>query len=124
VARFAEHEFLESSARTASANSDGLRVDGYAMVTIMMSSTAVTGSSPTVNAEPEVSNDNSTWFPMNVYPSASDPAVMTMQLAATGQISMTLPLCAKYLRVKTTIGGSSTPGHTFSVVANFLKQPR
>jgi len=121
VAKFSEHEFLESSARTASENSDGLRVDGYSQVTIMMSSTAVTGSSPTVDAEPEVSNDNSTWFPMNVYPSASDPAAMTMQLTAAGQISMSLPLCAKYLRVKTTIGGSSTPGHTFSVVANFLK---
>ena len=121
MAKFSEHEFLASAARTASTNSDGLRVDGYTLVTIMMSSTAVTGSSPTVNAEPEVSNDNSTWFPMNVYPSASDPAVMTMQLTAAGQISMTLPLCAKYLRVKTTIGGSSTPGHTFSVVANLIK---
>ena len=121
MARFSEHTFLESEARTASENSSGLRVDGYSQVTIMMSSTAVTGTSPTVDAEPEVSNDNSTWFPMNVYPSASDPAAMTMQLAATGEISMTFPLCAKYLRVKTTIGGSSTPGHTFSVVANFLK---
>ena len=121
MAKFSEHEFLASAARTASTNSDGLRVDGYTLVTIMMSSTAVTGSSPTVNAEPEVSNDNSTWFPMNVYPSASDPAAMTMQLTAAGQISMTLPLCAKYLRVKTTIGGSSTPGHTFSVVANLIK---
>ena len=124
MARFAEHEFLESSARTASENSSGLRVDGMSQVSIMMSSTAVTGTSPTVDCEPEISNDNSTWFPMNVYPSASDPAAMTMQLTAAGQISMSLPLCAKYLRVKTTIGGSSTPGHTFSVVANFLKQPR
>lgn len=121
MAKFSEHTFLASEARTASENSEGLRVDGYSQVTIMMSSTAVTGTSPTVDAEPEVSNDNSTWFPMNVYPSASDPAAMTMQLAATGEISMSLPLCAKYLRVKTTIGGSSTPGHTFSVVANFLK---
>ena len=121
MAKFSEHTYLASSARTASENSDGLRVDGYSQVTIMMSSTAVTGSSPTVTAEPEVSNDNSTWFPLNIYPAISDPAAMTMQLAATGQISMSLPLCAKYLRVKTTIGGSSTPGHTFSVVANFLK---
>ena len=124
MARFAEHEFLESSARTASENSSGLRVDGMSQCSIMMSSTAVTGTSPTVDCEPEISNDNSTWFPLNIYPSASDPAAMTMQLAATGQISMSFPLCAKYLRVKTTIGGSSTPGHTFSVVANFLKQPR
>ena len=121
MARFSEHTFLESEARTASENSSGLRVDGMSQCSIMMSSTAVTGTSPTVDAEPEVSNDNSTWFPLNIYPSASDPAAMTMQLAATGEISMTFPLCAKYLRVKTTIGGSSTPGHTFSVVANFLK---
>ena len=121
MAKFSEHEYLASSARTASENSDGLRVDGYSQVSIMMSSTAVTGSSPTVTLEPEISNDNSTWFPMNVYPSASDPAAMTMQLTAAGQISMSLPWCAKYLRVKTTIGGSSTPGHTFSVVANLIK---
>ena len=121
MAKFSEHTFLDSEARTASENSDGLRVDGYSQVTIMMSSTAVTGSSPTVDTEPEVSNDNSTWFPLNIYPSASDPAAMTMQLTAAGQISMTFPLCAKYLRVKTTIGGSSTPGHTFSVVANLIK---
>ena len=121
MAKFSEHTFLESSTRTASENSDGLRVDGYSQVTIMMSSTAYTGSSPTVTAEPEVSNDNSTWFPLNIYPAISDPAAMTMQLSSPGQISMSLPLCAKYLRVKTTIGGSSTPSHTFSVVANFLK---
>ena len=124
-----------SSATTATAGSTGVdlvtaiygtdkRHEG-AVVAVYLDITAVTGTNPTLDVKIQCSPDNTTWFDPAALSTASGTAnrdhFAFAQKTATGQdIKIFTQAPCRYLREHHTIGGTSTPTFTYSVVADVI----
>ena len=119
---------FESKARTASANSSDQNNFGYRGVTLNLKAASKTGTSPTLDVKvqgkdpvtgeyfdihgaafAQVTDNQTAPVYLTIYPGVAETSGQT--------VSDVLP---KTWRVVTTIGGSATPGYTFSVSATLL----
>lgn len=99
---------VASAARTASSNSGGLRQDTGDALNVLVSTTAVTGTTPTLDVSVEWSNDGTNW-------AVGSPADTFTQITATGKVVKRFSVKAEQHRIVWAIGGTDTPTFTFSV---------
>lgn len=79
--------------------------DGFDEVDIILTATALTGGSPTVDAVPEGSYDGGTTY--RTLEDKSENQLAFTQLIAAGNDQQYCPLAAPRVRVKVTLGGTS-----------------
>lgn len=103
---------LSHTARTASTTSGPVAAAGVGQSALLMiSCTAASGTTPTLDASLEESADNSSW-------TAVTGSSIT-QLTAAGNRVAVGNISKNYVRVTVTIGGT-TPSFTFSAVVALL----
>ena len=96
---------LTGSAASAGASSGPIANPGFAAdVVLHVQCTAATGTTPTLDTKLEESNDNSSWTTVT--------GTATTQLTAAGTTSSNGRITKQYVRVTTTIGGT-TPAITY-----------
>jgi len=103
-----EQPMLSSAARTTDGQSSGYRVDCFIEGVILVNVTAASGTLPTLTITPQISFDNSTYFPKN-----DD----SLEITDTGQFQLPVINFGKYLRIDYEFGGVDT-SFTFSVKFN------
>lgn len=101
-----------SAARTADGNSSVLNANTGSAVSVLLATTAKTGTSPTLTAKIQWSYDKTTWYDG---PTADNFTVVSNTAPTTEFKDVTLR--APYMRVNYAFGGSATPGYTFSIEA-------
>jgi hypothetical protein len=104
-----------SAARTTNSASSVVDLGAYAGGEIWILATAKTGTSPTLNVAFESCASNSA--------SACVTHTAATQLTDTGSARFAVSNFGRYGRVSWTIGGSDTPGYTFSIVGVFKPFP-
>jgi hypothetical protein len=101
---------LPSAARTTSGNAATAVDDTGDTVSILVSVTAATGTTPTLDISIEWSPDGTIWAQTDTTPDAF------AQITTTKNVVKTFPDRAKFYRVVYAIGGT-TPSFTFQVQA-------
>ncbi len=94
-----------SAARVASADGDGVETDRGTLC-LTLDVTAKTGTAPTLDITIATSEDNSTWRTLSTFSQVAN---------TTGSYRKSFAGADRYSRASWTIGGSNTPGFTFSV---------
>ena len=96
-----------SAARTASGNGGSVETGSHGDVRgLVLDVTAQTGTSPTLDVSLQTSDDNTNWRTLKSYTQVT--AAPNNQHLSSGGLD-------RYFRVSWVIGGSATPGYTFSV---------
>lgn len=97
--------FQASGAKTASYNTSSFDLGSYHEICMILRATVVTGTSETLDAVVQTSEDNTNW---------SNHTAFT-QLTDVGDEYKAIGNFGKYVRVAVTIGGT-TPSFTHSIV--------
>lgn len=108
------HQPFASAARTATVASFGTAMpESYDEVNVMIDITAVSGTTPTLVINYQVSpDDGTTWF----------TRAATASLTATGQTILTITdAIGRFFRLNAVIGGT-TPSFTFAAWAEFKRR--
>ena len=100
---------IPSAARTTSGSAAATVDDLGDTVSVWVSVTAVSGTTPTLDISVEWSPDGTTW-------AASEPADSFTQITAAKNVVKSFTDKAKFYRVVWTIAGT-TPSFTFSILA-------
>lgn len=102
--------FAASAARTGTVAlvSPIFDLGGYNAITIALLASAKTGTTPTLDCLFEDSVDGVTWYTHTAF----------TQLVDNGSAIKRLSAFSRYGRITTTIGGTATPGYTYSVLAH------
>jgi hypothetical protein len=113
---------VASAASTATAQSTGVDMHGQNFgvsiqhkakrAAFYLATTAKTGTAPTLAVTIQDSPDNVTWTNVIAFTTVSDTAVANERKQIEGPFQ-------RYVRASWVIGGSDTPGQTFSVAAVF-----
>jgi len=103
-----EQPLLASAARTSSGQSSGYRVDCFLEGNLIINVTAASGTMQTLTVTPQISFDNSTFYPKN------DDSI---EITETGQYVLPVTNFGKYLRADYEIGGSGS-SFTFTIKFN------
>jgi hypothetical protein len=119
VAQLKQWTFLPSVNRSASADADGLRVDGFTRATIYLDITASSGTSPTLDVAVEVSPDGTSWHPLKVPPDITE-AVVIAQWNTDGNDAVTFDFAAAWMRVSVTQAGTADR-FTYTVKVDLMK---
>ena len=99
-----------SSQLSATANGATFFVGDRGTLRATLTATAKSGTNPTLDVKVQTSYDDVTW---------RDVAAFT-QLTNTGTERKSFTGLDKYVRIVSTLGGSSTPTYTFSVVGDLV----
>jgi hypothetical protein len=89
-------------------NTPSMDVRQFKEVTLLINVTAVSGTSPTLDLDLDASNDGATWY------KHSDLTQLTAVAKSVAKITGNI---ANFIRLSSTIGGSSTPIVTLTVIA-------
>lgn len=112
--KFHSVQTLDSfTSKTSTFAGNSFNVEKFSKVSIFVTITSVSGTSPTLNVKVQISHDGSNWYDAN-YINSSTQIAFT-QFTAVGQQVRTFEVHAKYLRLYYTIGGTS-PSFTGSSV--------
>lgn len=115
MSRLIRASVLPSAARTANGSQELPIANDHGNVAVLISVTAVTGTSPTLTCVVEDSADGTTWFPVKT--ASAITAVGTYRIVVGPADGPTQPR----LRLRWTVGGT-TPNFTFVVTA--ISRPR
>lgn len=116
MSRLIRASVLPSAARNTSGSQELPIANDHGNVAVLLSVTAVTGTSPTLTCIVEDSADGTTWFPVKT--ASAITAVGSYRIVVVGPADgPTQPR----LRLRWTTGGTS-PNFTFSV--NAISRPR
>ena len=95
---------LDTVAMTATTTGTGWLVERYTEAIVVVDVTAVSGTSPTLDITVQTSADNSIWATLTTFTQITSVSTNIKFISNIG----------KYVRVKYTIGGSSTPTFTMT----------
>jgi len=109
-----QYTFAASAARTTSSNSAVIDLGAYAGGEIFVMATAKTGT-PTLDVAFQDCGDSACAHPVTLASATQFSDVGTQRIPVTG--------FGRYVWVTWTIGGSNTPGFTFSIVGFFKPYP-
>tara|TARA_Y100000310_G_C20216012_1_gene593561 strand:+ start:241 stop:594 length:354 start_codon:yes stop_codon:yes gene_type:complete len=96
-----------SSGETATTS---IEVSRFTEATIFVEVTAKSGTSPTLDADAQVSHDNDVWHKHTALTQINDPTITYYADVVK------LTNISRYLRLNITIGGSSTPTMTAKII--------
>jgi hypothetical protein len=102
-----EFAIVPGGALGATTTGETIYVGGYRAIDMYMSCTAVSGTSPTLNCVVSSSADGTVWITHTTFTQVTTAATELKFLEKFGN----------YIRVVSTIGGSSTPTVTFTLKA-------
>lgn len=103
-----------AAATTASGNSGAAKIRTGQKVAVQQVTSAVSGTSPTLDIEIEWSNDGTNWS------SASTPDTLA-QITGTGDELKVFDVKGKFFRAVWTLGGTATPTVTVSCLAHIVE---
>ena len=113
--------FKASGALAASAAGDAIFIPPeFKGLTARIHVTAQSGTTPTLNVKFQGSFDGTNFFDLN-YPHGTTAAAFAEYAAATGKKSITFESYVPWMRIYSTIGGTS-PSFTFKVEATTKEQ--
>src|SRR5262245_38192836 len=107
--RIAKVVLTASSAKASNTADDGVEVGGLGNLILTLECTAKTGTNPTLDVTVETSaddGDQDEWRELGAFTQLDDE---------TGTEKKSFPGADNYVRVSWEIGGTSSPGFTFSV---------
>jgi hypothetical protein len=110
-----QYTFVPSAAYTANSGSAVIDVGAYAGGELWIMATAITGTNPTLNVAFNSCATNATTYCVPIASATQFTGAATQRIPVTG--------FGRYVYVSYTIGGSNTPGYTFSVVGFFKPYP-